>query len=134
MPFETIGLDDIRENCTDWPKTTTNFSRHVTCQDINMNVLREKTTSREMVTLDQKINVQEIAGDDPRIERGVSNMSSMHSFDIGAEPCPDGVHVKNIVGINRRLCEQPTIDRIIRDVCDRFQMLGSVLQDMTNSV
>lgn len=37
MPFETLGFDDLKENCTNWPDTAKYYSACAAYQNFDLN-------------------------------------------------------------------------------------------------
>ncbi|GJC96129.1 non-ribosomal peptide synthetase [Colletotrichum higginsianum] len=132
LPFETLGLDDIRDNCTDWPATVDNFSCYIAYQNFDMHPHSGGDDDDQRIQLghlDREADQRAPSAVDPALDRVTVSDVSMHDIDIVAIPDPDGVHLRLGLGINRRLCDEDEVDRILLDLCDRLQDLGSVLQE-----
>ncbi|KAK2046290.1 hypothetical protein LZ31DRAFT_614242 [Colletotrichum somersetense] len=129
LPFNTLGLDDIRDNCTEWPKTVANFS----CSTSYLNIDRHPQSSHgderlQLSTLPRKVQRREASEVDPTMDRFMSNEVSTHDLDLVGTPDADGRHLRVAVMANRRLCDEATVDNMLLSLCAKIQMLSSIAQ------
>ncbi|GKT95945.1 AMP-binding enzyme [Colletotrichum tofieldiae] len=121
LPFEALGLDDIRDNCTDWPETVDNFSCYSAYQNFDMHPHTGGDDQRiQLGYLEQP----EASKESPTLLRHSSNVVSMHDVDVAGMPDADGIHLRVVVGVNRRLCDEATVDNMLLDLCDKIQSLA----------
>jgi hypothetical protein len=132
IPYETVGLGEIRENCTDWPGSIADFSCVTAYQNFNMKPHSEKNNQRVHMGFPEEAPSQmEADEEDPTLERAVTDMVSMHDVDIAGELQPDGVSLRVTVAVNRRLCERSTVDRMLHGICNKMQVLEAALRDQS---
>ncbi|KAF4449387.1 Enniatin synthase [Fusarium austroafricanum] len=114
LPYETLGFDELKRNCTDWPEETTNYSVCVTYHNFEYHPESEVGEQRvEMGVLAKHV---EIRKDEP-----------LYDFAMAGEVEPDGINLKITVVAKTRLFTEARTRRILEDLCKTFQTLNSSL-------
>ncbi|KAJ4155409.1 hypothetical protein LMH87_000652 [Akanthomyces muscarius] len=114
LPFETIGFDEIKRSCTDWPEASNNYGVCVTYQNFEYHPASEVDQQRvEMGILAKKA---ELIKEEP-----------LYDVAIAGEVEPDGIHLQVTVVVNSALFSQEAATHLMEEVCKTFQALNSSL-------
>ncbi|KAJ2979739.1 hypothetical protein NQ176_g3070 [Zarea fungicola] len=114
LPFETVGFDEIRRRCTDWPATATNYGCCVTYHNFEYHPESEVDQQRvEMGVLAKKAELQK---EEP-----------LYDFAIAGEVEPDGAHLQVTVVAKARLFSEMRAKYLLEEVCKTFQALNMSL-------
>ncbi|KAI0543201.1 hypothetical protein GGR58DRAFT_519334 [Xylaria digitata] len=117
IPFETLGFDEIKENCTSWPDAITNYSCCVAYQNFDSHPQSQMQGQRvQMGVLPQADNV---------VEQGsIHDLVIIGDIDI-KESC---LHIT--IFASRRVCdEERRVQSMLEELCERIQTLNSALLD-----
>ncbi|KAF2149161.1 acetyl-CoA synthetase-like protein [Myriangium duriaei CBS 260.36] len=110
--FETIGFDDIKANCTDWPKEATDFGCVTSFQSFHLRP--ESEVHAQQVKLDNL----------PSLNR----MEEMHDLEITGLHEPGSLQIQMFVGARKRVCDEPMTREILDDVHGEYLDLVAALQ------
>ncbi|KAF5252505.1 hypothetical protein FANTH_2399 [Fusarium anthophilum] len=111
LTFETLGFEEIKRNCTDWPEATTNFACCVTYHNFEYHPESEVEQQRvEMGVLSKYV---ELRKDEPR-----------YDLAIAGEVEPDGMSLKVTIIARAHLFEEETVQYFLDEVCNTFQALN----------
>ncbi|KAJ3524460.1 hypothetical protein NM208_g12052 [Fusarium decemcellulare] len=111
LPFETLGFEDIKRNCTDWPEATTNYSCCVTYHNFEYHPESEVEQQRvEMGVLAKHV---EIRKDEP-----------LYDLAMAGEVEPDGINLKVTVVAKAQLFGEERVQYLLQEVCKTFQTLN----------
>ncbi|KAF4341220.1 enniatin synthase [Fusarium beomiforme] len=114
LPFETLGFEEIKRNCTDWSDTTTNYACCVTYHNFEYHPESEVEQQRvEMGVLSKHV---ELRKDEP-----------LYDLAIAGEVEPDGMNLKVTIIARAQLFEEERVGYLLEEVCDTFQTLNSSL-------
>ncbi|KAF2964673.1 hypothetical protein GQX73_g8896 [Xylaria multiplex] len=117
IPFETLGFDEIKENCTSWPDAITNYSCCVAYQNFDPNPQSEMQGQRvQMGVLPQGGNV---------VEQG-----SIHDLVIIGDINLKESRLHITIFASRRVWDEETkVKNMLEELCGRIQTLNSALLD-----
>ena len=117
LPFETLGLDDIRDNCTDWPKSVTMFGCCTTYQNFEMRPVSQIE--------DQRVRLEPLMADEKELEeiKGVRDQASLHLLEVIGIPEPNGIDLKVIVSASQRVCDEAMVEAMLLILCERIRSL-----------
>jgi hypothetical protein len=130
LPFETLGFEEIKETCTDWPETTTNYGCATAYQAFEM-------LSPESQIQDQRVRLEHLSQDTATPDSGECNTvirrkpqqeASIHDVDIAGMPEPDGSHLRICIAAYQRTYDESTVDRMLNDLCERVRTLNLAYQ------
>ncbi|KAF5970869.1 enniatin synthase [Fusarium coicis] len=111
LPFETLGFEEIKRNCTDWPDSTTNFACCVTYHNFEYHPESEVDQQRvEMGVLSKHV---ELRKDEP-----------LYDLAIAGEVEPDGMSLKVTIIARAHLFEKERVQYFLEEVCNTFQTLN----------
>ncbi|KAG5808758.1 hypothetical protein H9Q71_006773 [Fusarium xylarioides] len=111
LPFETLGFEEIKRNCTDWPGSTTNFACCVTYHNFEYHPESEVEQQRvEMGVLSKHV---ELRKDEP-----------LYDLAIAGEVEPDGMSLKVTIIARAHLFEEERVQYFLEEVCNTFQALN----------
>ncbi|RBR23809.1 uncharacterized protein FIESC28_03425 [Fusarium coffeatum] len=111
LPFETLGFEEIKRNCTDWPDSTTNFACCVTYHNFEYHPESEVEQQRvEMGVLSKHV---ELRKDEP-----------LYDLAIAGEVEPDGINLKVTVIARAHLFKEERVQYFLEEVCNTFQTLN----------
>ncbi|KAF5022201.1 hypothetical protein F66182_5788 [Fusarium sp. NRRL 66182] len=114
LPYETLGFEELKRNCTDWPEDTTNFSVAVTYH--NFEYHPESEVGQQKVEMGVLAKHVELRKDEP-----------LYDLAIAGEVEPDGISLNITVIAKARLFEEEKVRHILEHVCQTFQALNSSL-------
>jgi hypothetical protein len=124
LPSETLGLEELKQNCTDWSDSTTKFGFCTTYQTFD--------TSPESQAQDQRVQLEHLPldkqahdsnGPDDGLEKSILNEASLHAVDIGGGPEPDGHHIRVSLSAVRRVCGETMAEQMLAELCNEIQLL-----------
>jgi hypothetical protein len=130
MPFETVGFDDLKENCADWPDSVPYYSVCTAFQNFDLNP--------ESSVQEEKIKMQHLA---PTLETstqgeggdgtttGYISINPVHDMDMTGVPVPGTDRVSISIGANRKLCDEKTVYRMLEELGDAIEMLLGALKE-----
>jgi hypothetical protein len=138
LPFETLGFDDIKENCTDWSADTTIYGVRTAYQNFNREFQSQVQDERLQLKGLPKENSQSALpmsdSGNSTLERAIVNSSPLYDVDIMAFPEVGGPHLRVSVLVNQRLCELTAVDRMVENLCESILTINSALKVATNCV
>jgi amino acid adenylation domain-containing protein len=114
LPFETLGFEELKRNCTDWPEAATNFGCCVTYH--NFEYHPESQVEQQRVEMGILAKHGEGRKDEP-----------MYDVAIAGEVEPDGINLKVSVVARSKLFDQERVEHLLDEVCKAFQTLNSSL-------
>ncbi|KAF4998953.1 hypothetical protein FGRMN_2752 [Fusarium graminum] len=111
IPFESIGFEEIKHNCTDWPEETTNYSILVAYHNFEYH--------------------PESQVDDQRVQMGIlakyldiSEKDPLYDFAIAGEVEPDGISL-NVTAMGRsKFYDEERVKYLLDEICDTFMDLN----------
>jgi hypothetical protein len=114
LPFETLGFEDIKENCTDWPEEIAAFSCSTTFHNFNM--------QPESHVQDRRIKMQSLPLDsqDERLD-----MAPLHDVELSGVVEADGQHLKVSLSARRQTCGETMAERMLNELCESIETLTS---------
>lgn len=111
LPFDTLGFDEIKKNCTDWPEATTNFGCCVVYQNINYHPVSE---------IDEKqVQIGALSRDN-----GVEAGAASHELVIAGEVEADGPYLHVTIAANPEVCGEERMKHMLEEVCEKIQALS----------
>ncbi|KAI1298361.1 hypothetical protein F5Y03DRAFT_270140 [Xylaria venustula] len=117
IPFETLGFDEIKEKCTSWPDTVTNYSCNVAYQSFDSHPQSEMQGQRvQMGVLPQRENL---------VEQGL-----IHDVNIIGDIDLEGSCLHITIFVSRKVCEEEgRAKNMLEELCEKIHTLNSALQD-----
>lgn len=117
IPFETLGFDEIKDNCTSWPDTVTNYSCNVAYQSFDAHPQSLMQGQRvQMGVLPQRENL---------VEQGL-----IHDVNIIGDVDIEASRLQITIFVSRRVCEdEERAKNMLEELCGRIQSLNSTLRD-----
>ena len=109
LPFETLGFDEIKENCTDWPATTENFWCNTAFRNFD---------SHPSCDLQDRV----------RLEYFPASEASIHDLEVMGTPESDGLHLRLSIVAARRSCDEEMVDRMLNKLSEVMTSLNSLLR------
>ncbi|KAF9766999.1 Beauvericin nonribosomal cyclodepsipeptide synthetase bea1 [Fusarium sp. DS 682] len=111
LPFETLGFEEIKLNCTDWSEATTNYACCVTYHNFEYHPESEVEQQRvEMGVLSKHV---ELRKDEP-----------LYDLAIAGEVEPDGMSLKVTIIARAQLFEEERVEYLLEEVCRTFETLN----------
>nr|POF13826.1 enniatin synthase [Quercus suber] len=135
LPYETLGFEDIKKNCTDWPETTKNYGCCSTYQNFDLHPetqAQDQLFRSEGITQGSQISATE-DGDDISNDNSVLRAEPLHDVDMIGVPEPDGVHLRIVVTASRRFHEKETVDYMSKELCKLVLDLSSALRSTVSN-
>ena len=129
LPFETLGWDELRTQCTDLPSDISNYGCCVTYQNLDMppgfhieNPFARVDGVREEVSLTNEA--------DGNIASRLMDLqqSPIHDVEIGGAIDPAGRSLRVTLEVSERLCDILTVDRMLRELCENISLLTAEVQ------
>ncbi|UKZ79102.1 NRPS [Trichoderma virens FT-333] len=111
LPYETLGFEELKKNCTSWSDATTNYSCCIAYQNFDYHPDSEME--------EQRVQIGVLSRD---YEAG--NDAPIHDLVIAGEAELDGPYLHVTVAANRQICEERMVKRVLEDVCERIQTLS----------
>ncbi|KAI1429134.1 hypothetical protein F5Y12DRAFT_539171 [Xylaria sp. FL1777] len=117
IPFETLGFDEIKDNCTSWPDTIANYSCAIAYQGFDANPQSQMQGQRvEMGVLPQEDNV---------VAQG-----SIHDIVIIGEIDKKGSCLTISIFASRLVWdEEKKVKNMLEELSERIQALNLALRD-----
>ncbi|RYP40686.1 hypothetical protein DL767_001544 [Monosporascus sp. MG133] len=116
LPFETLGFDELKKNCTDWPDATTKYSCCIVYQNFDPHP--------ESQMQEQRVQLGVLSGDD-----NVVNEASIHDLVLAGEPEPEGPYLHVTIVASRQVCEDRRVKQMLEELCERIQTLSLALRN-----
>ncbi|KAI0472336.1 hypothetical protein F4859DRAFT_522260 [Xylaria cf. heliscus] len=117
IPFETLGFDEIRDNCTKWGEAITNYSCCVAYQSFDANP--------ESQIQGHRVQMGVLPQDDNVVAQG-----SVHDLVIIGDVDPKGSSLNIIIFASRLVWdEERKVHNMLEDLCEKIQTLNSALRD-----
>ncbi|KAI8626692.1 hypothetical protein F5Y19DRAFT_218284 [Xylariaceae sp. FL1651] len=115
IPFETLGFDEIKDHCTSWPASVTNYSCNVAYQSFDARPESRMHGQRvRMGVLPQRENL---------VEQGL-----IHDVNIIGDVDTEGSQLHIMMFVSRRVCEdQGRAERMVDELCGRIGSLNTAL-------
>ncbi|OAA42031.1 bsls-like protein [Beauveria brongniartii RCEF 3172] len=114
LPYETIGFDEIKRSCTDWPESAHNYGCCVTYQ--NFEYHPESEVDQQRIKMGILAKKAELIKEEP-----------LYDVAIAGEVEPDGVHLQVTVVVDSQLFSQEGATHLMEEVCNTFQTLNASL-------
>ncbi|EWG50865.1 hypothetical protein FVEG_16703 [Fusarium verticillioides 7600] len=111
LPFETLGFEEIKRNCTDWPDSTTNFACCVTYH--NFEYHPESEVDQQHVEMGVLSKHVELRKDEP-----------LYDLAIVGEVEPDGMSLKVTIIARAHFFEEERVRFFLEEACNTFQTLN----------
>ncbi|KAI0436895.1 hypothetical protein F4803DRAFT_571785 [Xylaria telfairii] len=117
IPFETLGFDEIRDNCTSWGEAVTNYSCCVAYQSFDANP--------ESQMQGQRVQMGVLPQDDNVVAQG-----SVHDLVIIGDVDLKGSNLNIIIFASRLVWdEERKVHNMLEELCEKIQTLNSALRD-----
>nr|ABR28366.2 bassianolide synthetase [Xylaria sp. BCC 1067] len=116
LPFETLGFDDLKKNCTEWSDETTTYGCCIVYQNFNFHP--------ESQVEEQRIQIGVLSREDQ-----LANEASIHDLVLAGSPEPDGQHLHVTVVANRQLCDDSRVKHMLEELCEMIETLSKALRD-----
>lgn len=114
LPFETLGFDELKKNCTDWPEATTNYGCCVVYQNFNFHPDSQME--------EQRVQIGALSRD-----YNAENDAPIHDLAIAGEVEPEGQYLHVTIIANRQVCEEGRVKHMLEELCDRIRALSLAL-------
>ncbi|CEJ80096.1 hypothetical protein VHEMI00301 [[Torrubiella] hemipterigena] len=114
LPFETLGFDEVKRNCTQWPETVPNYACCITYHNFEYHPKSEMET--QQVELGILAKHVELRKEEP-----------LFDLAMAGEVEPDGVHLQVSVIGKSRLFKEERIRYLLEEVCKTFEKLNLTL-------
>ncbi|KAM0345991.1 hypothetical protein ACHAPU_006045 [Fusarium lateritium] len=111
IPFESIGFEEIKRNCTDWPEETANYSICVAYHNFEYHP--------ESQVGDQRVQIGILA---KYLE--MSEKEPLYDLAIAGEVEPDGVSLNVTVVAKARFYDEDRVKHLLDEVCNTFKGLN----------
>ncbi|KAF2462564.1 aureobasidin A1 biosynthesis complex [Lindgomyces ingoldianus] len=124
LPFETLGFDDLKGNCTDWPASTTDFGACTTFQNYEMRP--QSQIHGQSIRLDgfsRHDDEEEAKEGADGLTRMVLRESPLHNVEITGIPEAESSRLRVIVNGNLGRFEEKTVERILEELCSALALL-----------
>lgn len=111
IPFETLGLDELRKNCTGWSEATTDYGCCVAYQNFNYHP--------DSQIEEHRVQIGALSRD---VE--VGNEAPFHDLAMVGEVEPEGPYLHVTIVANRQVCDEGRVKRMLDKLCERIQTLS----------
>ncbi|KAI6522272.1 hypothetical protein MCOR05_010345 [Pyricularia oryzae] len=129
LPFETLRLNEIKENCTDWQDTVTDFGCCTVYQNFDTQPeIQSQGGQVRLQHLPLKAPTTQSGNYEDTVQRQLSR-ATIHDIYIEGKSDPDVTHLRIIMGARRHICDKDTVERILDKLCERIRILNSALQN-----
>jgi amino acid adenylation domain-containing protein len=132
LPFETLGFEEIKRNCTDWLDDVTNYGCCITYQNFEYNP--ESSIDQERVEMgvvwdDVKLRDDEPIRDDKSVreDKPARDDDPLYDFAIAGEVEPNGVSLKVSIIARSHLFSRERAEHLLEEICKAFEHLNSLL-------
>ncbi|KAI1328011.1 non-ribosomal peptide synthetase [Xylariaceae sp. FL0255] len=113
LPFETLGFDEIKENCTNWPASTTDYHCCIAYQNVEYHPeSRMENQQIQVGVLSRSLNVE--------------HMIPLHNLILVGEPQPDGRLSVTVVA-KRGVCNEDRVKSMLKTLCEQIGALALAL-------
>ncbi|KAI1181191.1 non-ribosomal peptide synthetase [Nemania sp. FL0916] len=116
LPFETLGLEELKKNCTNWPETTKKFGCCTVYQNFDFHPESEMQ--------EQRVQIGVLSRDEK-----FANEASTHDLVIAGEPEPEGPYMHVTIIANRKVCDDKRVKRMVEELCENIQALNLALRE-----
>ena len=106
LPFETLGFDQIKENCTDWPDDVKDYWCGTAYQNVDVHPTVE-------------FHGQQVSMDCLPYEG-----ASLYDLTAAGFPESDGNHVRLSLTASRAACDETKVDCMLNDLCEAMVSLA----------
>jgi non-ribosomal peptide synthetase component F len=114
LPFETLGFDELKKNCTDWPEATTNYGCCVVYQNFDFHPDSQME--------EQRVQIGALSRD-----YNAENDAPIHDLAIAGEVESEGQYLHVTIIANRQVCEEGRVKHMLEELCDRIRALSLAL-------
>jgi hypothetical protein len=114
FPFETLGFDDIKEHCTEWPESVAAFSCCTTFHNFDM--------QSENHAQDQRIRLESLSFE---ADDGSRNAAMLHDLELSGVVEADGQHLKVTITSKLQVCGKEMVGRMLVELCKSVEALTS---------
>ncbi|KAI0407966.1 non-ribosomal peptide synthetase [Xylaria palmicola] len=116
LPFETLGFDELKKNCSRWPEATKKFGCCIVYQ--NFDFQPESKVEERRVQIGVLARAEEVVDE-----------ASIHDLVLAGEPEVDGPYLHVTVVANRQICKDSRVKNMLEKLCETIQTLSSALRD-----
>ena len=124
LPFETLGWDELRTQCTDLPSDISNYGCCVTYQNLEMpkGLHIESPFAQVGAARKEGPPSKESNGD---IASHLLNLqqSPIHDVEIGGAMDSAGHSLRLTLEVSERLCDRLRVDRMLSELCENISLL-----------
>ncbi|KAL7793616.1 hypothetical protein V8C37DRAFT_102345 [Trichoderma ceciliae] len=114
LPFETLGFDDLRKNCTDWSEAITNYSCCIAYQNFDYHPDSEMQGQRVQIGVLSR-------------DYEASNEAPIHDLVMAGEAETEGPYLHVTVVANRQICEEGRVKDMLEELCEKILALSLAL-------
>jgi hypothetical protein len=114
LPFETLGFDELKENCTSWPEATKKYGCCIAYQNFDYHP--------ESQMQEERVQIGVLSRD---IE--VADQAPIHDLVLAGEAELEGPYLHVTVVANRQVCDEARVKRMLEELCGRIQALSLAL-------
>ncbi|KAF5665287.1 enniatin synthase [Fusarium heterosporum] len=111
IPFESLGFEEIKHNCTNWPKETVNYSILVAYHNFEYHP--------ESQVGDQRVQMGILA---KYLEMG--EKEPLYDLAIAGEVEPDGISLNVTVVAKSRFYDEERVEYLLGEICKTFRDLN----------
>lgn len=111
LPYETMGFDEVKRHCTNWPESAKNYGCCVTYH--NFEYHPESEMGQQRVEMGVLAKQAELEKEEP-----------LYDLAIAAEVEPDGVHLKVTAVAKARMYTAQRAEDFLEGVCKAFETLN----------
>ncbi|KAI9728356.1 MAG: NRPS [Chrysothrix sp. TS-e1954] len=130
LPFETLGFEDIKENCTDWPEATTRYACGSNYQNFEMQPQSQIQDEQiRLANFTEDSRTPKSGDGDANLNKRIQEEAPIHDVDMVGMPEPDGLHLRVVIFASRRIYEEDFVDHMHREFCEIISGLYSALQN-----
>ncbi|KAI0882912.1 non-ribosomal peptide synthetase [Annulohypoxylon maeteangense] len=116
LPFETLGFDEIKKNCTNWPEATTNYGCCIVYQNFD--------SHPDSQVQEQRLQIGVLSRNYEAVDEGL-----VHDLVIAGEAEPEGPYLRVTVVANRRVCGEGRINHMLEELCENIRTLSLTLSN-----
>lgn len=128
LPFETLGWDELRTQCTDLPSNVSNYGCCVTYQNLDMP--RGLHIESPFARVNTGRSDFPPSKGDYDVASHLENLhqSPIHDIEIGGAIDHDGLTLRVTMEVSERLCDRTTVDRMLNELCENISLLTSAFE------
>jgi hypothetical protein len=126
LPFETLGFDEVKANCTDWPDSVKDFGCCTTFQNFEMRP--ESQIQGQSIRLDGLDFCDDNDESDEAsdvLTKTVLHESPLRSMEITGIPRAESSGLRITVGADLQVLEERTAERMLEELCGALTLLTS---------